>query len=297
MTFYQINGKKLTPIKFDRESKLQKLTQDNLDELFNLEFIGEEVQYGDFRMDTLAFDRETNSFVIIEYKNVSSYSVIDQGFSYLSILLNDKDFFMRKYNEISDCPLDLEDFDFTHCRVMIIAPSFTKYQMKSTEFSNLPIELWKVRLYENGCVSYDKIRNDSAASIKDLLETRNLKIDLQDLEFGEDDLLCDKSQECNELYYNLKDRLLFEFDDLSLNIFKTLASYKVNDNIICTVEFLSKSLKVMFFTKTLDDPENRTEHVERGNPNVNYSMKLSSQDEFDNFIELFTQVYREKLLL
>ena len=40
MTLYDIDGDKLKPSKidFDRESKIQSLTQNNLEELFNLKF-------------------------------------------------------------------------------------------------------------------------------------------------------------------------------------------------------------------------------------------------------------------
>lgn len=303
MALYDINGDKLTPSKidFDRESKLQRLTENNLEELFDLQFVQTEFEYKQLRIDTLAFNTKTNSFVIIEYKNKLEYSVIDQGFSYLSLLLNNKYYFIKKYNEITGLNLDIEDFDFSKTKIMIIAPSFTKYQLKSTEFSDLPFELWKVRLYENGCVSYDKIKNDSATSIREVvLDKKNIQINLESLNYTEDDLLKDKSLEINELYYSLKERLLSEFDDLDMEIFKTLSSYKVNDNLICVVRFLSKSLSIWFFTKNLDDSENRTKDLSKsstGGSGVHYQIDLSSEDDFDYFMELFKQVYEEKSMM
>jgi len=97
MTLYDIEGDKLIPseIDFDRESKLQRLTENNLEELFNLKLLDTEFEYRRLRIDTLAFDTESNSFVIIEYKNKLEYSVIDQGFSYLSLLLNNKCHFIK----------------------------------------------------------------------------------------------------------------------------------------------------------------------------------------------------------
>ena len=303
MVLYDINGDKLTPSKidFDRESKLQRLTENNLEELFDLQFVQTEFEYKQLRIDTLAFNTKTNSFVIIEYKNKLEYSVIDQGFSYLSLLLNNKYYFIKKYNEITGLNLDIEDFDFSKTKIMIIAPSFTKYQLKSTEFSDLPFELWKVRLYENGCVSYDKIKNDSATSIREVvLDKRNIQINLESLNYTEDELLRDKSLEINELYYSLKERLLSEFEDLDMEIFKTLSSYNVNDNLICVVRFLSKSLSIWFFTKNLDDSENRTKDLSEsstGGSGVHYQIDLSSEDDFDYFMELFKQVYEEKSMM
>ena len=303
MALYDINGDKLTPSKidFDRESKLQRLTENNLEELFDLQFVQTEFEYKKLRIDTLAFNTKTHSFVIIEYKNKLEYSVIDQGFSYLSLLLNNKYYFIKKYNEITGLNLDIEDFDFSKTKIMIIAPSFTKYQLKSTEFSDLPFELWKVRLYENGCISYDKIKNDSSTSIREVvLDKKNIQINLESLNYTEDDLLRDKSLEINELYYSLKERLLSEFDDLDMEIFKTLSSYKVNDNLICVVRFLSKSLSIWFFTKNLDDSENRTKDLSEsstGGSGVHYQIDLSSEDDFDYLMELFKQVYEEKSMM
>ena len=47
MALYDINGDKLTPSKidFDRESKLQRLTENNLEELFDLQFVQTEFVY------------------------------------------------------------------------------------------------------------------------------------------------------------------------------------------------------------------------------------------------------------
>lgn len=91
MPIYNIDGNTLNPIKqvpLKNERELQRLTENNLEELFGLKFIATEFQVDNLRIDTLAFNKETNSFVIIEYKNVKNYSVIDQGYSYLSLLLN-----------------------------------------------------------------------------------------------------------------------------------------------------------------------------------------------------------------
>ena len=47
--------------------ELQTLTEKNLEELFGLKFVATEFQVDNLRIDTLAFNEETKSFVIIEY--------------------------------------------------------------------------------------------------------------------------------------------------------------------------------------------------------------------------------------
>ena len=144
MPIYNINENNLSLIKkedFKNERELQRLTENNLEELFNLEFVATEFQVDNLRIDTLAYDEETNSFVIIEYKNVKNYSVIDQGYSYLSLLLNNKAEFVLKFNQVFNKNNGKEDFDFTQTRVMFISPSYTTYQLKSVEFSDIAFEL------------------------------------------------------------------------------------------------------------------------------------------------------------
>jgi RecB family endonuclease NucS len=82
MVLFAINKDKLNPIKeekFKLEKHIQQLTEDNLSMIFGLDFIKSEFSLHDFRIDSLAFDKESNSFVIIEYKRDKNYSVIDQG--------------------------------------------------------------------------------------------------------------------------------------------------------------------------------------------------------------------------
>ncbi|MCF7906601.1 hypothetical protein K9L04_01550 [Patescibacteria group bacterium] len=71
---------KLKPIKEKKislEKEIQTLTENNMNEIFGLDFISSEFALNNLRIDSLAFDNETNSFVIVEYKRDRSFSVID----------------------------------------------------------------------------------------------------------------------------------------------------------------------------------------------------------------------------
>jgi RecB family endonuclease NucS len=50
------------------EREIQRTIEDNLQNILSLEFVSSELMLQVFRIDTLAFDKETNAFVIIEYK-------------------------------------------------------------------------------------------------------------------------------------------------------------------------------------------------------------------------------------
>ena len=95
MSIFSIRKGKVARIKemkFDYERNLQKLVEENLNELFGLEFVKSEFEvkgtHQNLFFDTLAFDPQTNAFVIIEYKKDRNFSVIDQGYSYLAALIN-----------------------------------------------------------------------------------------------------------------------------------------------------------------------------------------------------------------
>src|SRR5436309_5455438 len=84
---------------FSREKELQRICERNLDLLFGLKFVSTEFLLNGLRIDTLTFDPEAQAFVIIEYKRNEQFSVIDQGYTYLALMLNNKADFILEYNE------------------------------------------------------------------------------------------------------------------------------------------------------------------------------------------------------
>ena len=274
MPIYNIEGENLTSIKqvkFKNEKELQGLTEKNLEILFNLKFVATEFQVDNLRIDTLAFSEETKSFVIIEYKNIKNYSVIDQGYSYLSLLLNNKAEFVLKYNLVFNTSFSKDEFDFSQTRVMFISPSYTTYQLRSVEFSDIAFELWKVVKYSNGTVLYDKVNNtNTTASIEQVTNSDN------------------KKQEVNK-----------EIKKYEITHWKYYYVYKVNNKIIASVSVLSKSIKVWVNLKEteLNDPDNRTRNVHNvGHRGVgDYEYIIKSEKDFYYFDKLFKQSYDEKI--
>ena len=71
------------------------------------------------RVDTLGFDKESRSFVIIEYKKDRNFTVIDQGYAYLALLLNNKAEFILKYNENNKAFLRKDNIDWSQSRIRV----------------------------------------------------------------------------------------------------------------------------------------------------------------------------------
>ena len=151
MAFFKINKNSLTSIneeQFKLEKEIQSLTEENMSIIFGLDFVKSEFSLNNFRIDSLAFDKKSNSFVIIEYKRAKSFSVVDQGYAYLSLMLNNKADFILEYNENTEHTLKRNDIDWSQSRVMFISPSFTTYQREAINFKDLPIELWEIKKLE-----------------------------------------------------------------------------------------------------------------------------------------------------
>ena len=66
---------------------------------FGLDLVSSEFELDDLRIDTLAFDRDSKEFVIIEYKKDRNMSVVDPGVAYLNLMLKKRADFVLEYNE------------------------------------------------------------------------------------------------------------------------------------------------------------------------------------------------------
>lgn len=130
----------LKEIPFKLEKEIQTLFEDNLKNTTDLKLIKSEFTIKSNRIDTLAFDEESKSFVIIEYKRNQNYSVVDQGVSYLNLMLEYKADFIVEYNETQKENLKRTDVDWSQSKIIFVSPSFTDFQKQSSNFKDLAIE-------------------------------------------------------------------------------------------------------------------------------------------------------------
>lgn len=243
---------------FKLEKELQTLVEANLSQLMNLDLVKSEFSVKNRRIDTLAFDPQTSGFVIIEYKRDRNLSVVDQGFSYLSIMLDNKAEFIIEYNESLKKNLRRHEVDWSQSRVVFVAPSFTENQRQAANFKDIAIELWEVRRYENGIVSINPIRKTSRESIQQVAakESKIEQVSQEIKVYEEDDHLQRCSEAIKELYDELKSRIL-SLDGLEVSPTKTYIGFKHNNRIITDVEFLRNHIKQRVNLKLghLDDPK------------------------------------------
>ena len=79
------------------EREIQKVFEANLSTIMDFELVKSEFIIKNKRIDTLAFDKQSGAFIIIEYKRDKNMSVVEQGFTYLSLMLDNKAVFIVEY--------------------------------------------------------------------------------------------------------------------------------------------------------------------------------------------------------
>lgn len=163
MPIFKINNGKLTQISnrpfsdnFEKEKKLQNLIENNLSSVFGLEFVSTEFSLESFSLDSLAFDPRARSFVILEYKKVENFSLMDQGKTYLNLALEHKDSLLQEYLEKTGKTLKRTDIDWSQTRVLFIGPEFTVYQKRALS-PDLPFELWEIKVFDENIISFNPV--------------------------------------------------------------------------------------------------------------------------------------------
>jgi hypothetical protein len=254
--------------KFDLEKDIQFVIEQNTQELFNLQFVKSEFSVNGYRVDTLCFNQETNSFVIIEYKNNHSYSVIDQGYTYLSTMLNNKSDFVLEYNETMDKNLKRDEIDWSQSRVMFISPSFNQYQKDSVNFKDIPFELWEVKRFNGDLIGLNQLSNSSKESIKGIEKTKDKVLDEVKV-FDEDSVFQKSSEKVKDIYQDIKEKIS-SWNDISFNSTPNYVSVLKNNKVkiylvpqknkfkidmVRRIDFKGnvESIPIKF---TLDDPKN-----------------------------------------
>jgi len=303
MPIYKKSGNKLIPIKekkVDLELTIQKLVEDNLAELFGLTYVYSEFQLHNLRIDTLAFDKDQNSFVIIEYKKDRSFSVVDQGYAYLALLLNNKADFILEYNERCSGSLKKNDVDWSQSRVVFVASAFTKYQKEAMGFKDLPIELWEVTQYENETILIDQIRvSEKSESIKTIKKDESTAVVSREIkQYSVEDHFKPQWDKTRALYDLFFERMLELDPRFSPNPKKIYIGFNIEGKNVVNVQpraakILLNLLRVQ--PQDLNDPEKKTRYMDHSYDWYHQHVTLfdiKDQDDVEYAIMLAKQVLK-----
>jgi predicted transport protein len=301
MPLFKLSEKKVETIKenpFKIEKEIQEIVESNLDLLFGLQLVRGEFFLNGLRIDTLAFDKEAKSFVIIEYKRDRNFSVVDQGMSYLGLMLNNKAEFILEYNERCNASLKREDVDWSQSKVMFISPSFSNFQLDAINFKDLPIELWAVQRYANNTVRFDQLKpSQASASIKTVSKKGAVveKITREVKTYTEEGHLKIADPKIVELYNRFKDLVLSISSDITIRPMKKYIAFRAKTNVTDVV-VLKKSLKIFLNLAKgkLDDPKKLARDVSNVGHwgNGDYQIQITSDNELEYIVSLVRQSYK-----
>lgn len=294
MNIFQLHKNQLSDLRekpFKLEREIQNLFEENLAMMTGLEFVKSEFSIQNQRIDTLAYDLESKSFVIIEYKRSHNYSVFDQGVSYLNTLLKFKADFVLTYNETLHKFLKKDEVDWSQSRVVFVSPAFNQVQKQAVDFKDLNIELWEVKRFENDIVVVNGIKkSDASPSVKlssPKSENSELKEITQELKtYTEEDHLKGKSDEVCELYEEFKQGILGLSPNIEIDVKKYYIAFKKDGKNISDIEMQKSGLKLFINKKKgdLNDSKNLMRDVSgighQGNGDYQVSVKNTENLEY-----------------
>lgn len=302
MAMFKIeNNRKLISINerpFKLEKEMRKICEENLEIIFGFKLIRSEFTIHNFRIDTLAFDYQSKSFVVIEYKKDRSFSVVDQGYAYLSLMLNNKADFILEYNENCGENVKRKEIDWSQSKVIFISQSFTAHQIESINFKDLPIELWEVKRYGNGTIHFIHLQPSGATESIKTISKRGRTIEKVSKEikvYTEDDHLIGVPAAVKELYQKFKEMILNIGDNISVKPTKWYIGFVVKRNI-ADIHIQKKSLKLWINLRMgeLDDPKNIARDVSHIGHwgNGDYEIQINDDENLEYAVSLIKQSYK-----
>jgi len=254
---FELNKDKLNEISekdFALEKDIQNIIENNVENLFNIKLVKSEFSINNYRLDSLCYDELNNAFVIIEYKKNQSYSVIDQGYSYLSTMLNNKSDFILEFNENMDKPIKREQVDWSQSRIIFISPNYSSYQKDSVNFKDVPFELWEIKQYENKFIGLNKLISDSKESVNKVVKknsslignvTKEIKV------YNEEDLLENK-EETKEFYLSIKEELM-KLPDAQFVPSRRYVTFRRKNRVVAYLNIRAKEIRVDILRRTSRD--------------------------------------------
>jgi predicted transport protein len=294
MAIFKINMQKVQKLKikrFKNEKQLQKIFEDNLEDIFGIRFLSSEFKttHGG-RIDTLGLD-EDGSPVIIEYKESEKDNVINQGLFYLDWLIDHKGDFeilvQKKLGENVKVSWDAP-------RLILIAQSYNEYDKYAVNRISENIELKKHILYDNDILF---IENVVLPNIKvTAKKTKKTKVNYK--KYSVEDHLRGKSDKVKELFNELQEKILKLDEKIKEKILKRYVAYELDRNFAeIIIQANGLWVHVDMSKEEITDPGNKLIDIsEKGHwATGNLKMRVEKNDDIKYCMKIVEQSYKNKL--
>lgn len=186
------------------------------------------------------------------------------------------------------------DLDWSQSRILFVSPYYTIYQKQSINFKDLLIELWEVKRFENGLLSFEQIqKTDVKESIKTISHvdknidnvTKEIKV------YNEQDHLNNVSPEIVELYEKFKNAIQ-NLDNIEIKPKKKYIAFVYGHNVIDILP-QKKALKMWINMSKgeLDDSKKLTRDVSSTGHwgNGDYEIQTNNDDDLEYILSLVKQ--------
>lgn len=301
MSLFKIQNEKVKKIIIREhdfvENDLQKIFENNLDELLNIIFLASEysTSFGG-RIDTLGIDKN-GAPCILEYKKSQNDNVINQGLSYLRWLLDHKADFeiLCKKKNIK------VKIDWDSPRVICIAQSYNKFDLDTADILPIKIELFRYQLYEDNLLyiepeNYQKIKIATYGIFKKGKQSKSRDERLQK-NYSLKDHLKRADKSIVDLFETLREKILSLDENIIEEPKAKYIAYKLSTNFT-DLEIWKKRLKIYLNIKSgqLNDPKNIARDLTKPKPighwgNGDYRIEIDNKDNIDYIFDLIKQSY------
>lgn len=303
---FNIEGNRTTEVKGNSvrlERELQVLMESNLEELLGVRFLETEystgTQHGG-RIDTLGLDGD-NCPVIIEYKRHSNESVINQGFYYLSWLLDHK----AEYEKLVEERLGAEvarNIEWDHPRIICVAGGFNKFDIHTADVlsSSSNIDLVRYIRYDNHLL-LEKVHSSeiNIKSKKTFVPDKGRVVTTVVEHAGESDKAVIRdfnkmTDEVKELYKELEDYIFGLGDDVVKRTHQRYMAYSRFGNFM-TLLFQKNRIVLYLFLEpeTIEFTENMRDMSVRDNHRIgDVRFDITSREELERGFNLVERAYQ-----
>lgn len=288
---------KKTEIKqFNNERELQRLCEQNLEELFQVRFVATEFSFGDEytgRLDTIGLDYDGNP-VIIEYKLDKNSAVLSQSLFYMDWLVNHRgDFELAARNKLGN---NIE-ISWDNPKMILVAQEYNKYDKYAVNQIGYDIYLYKYIYYKTGDFYIENINvQENKKYHIDSHKTDNenpqkYQRKVFDLNYH----LSKGSEEIQALANEMHEKVISISDQIEIRYPSNYIGYRTTRNFL-ELHINKKSITIYLVSADYNDPDHRLEKVpESYQWVVDVKMNIYNKQDLDYAMNLIKQSYEATL--
>lgn len=272
------------------ERKLQTLIEQNMDRLFNVQFLASEYRIPDGRMDSIGID-ENNAPVIFEYKRSKDENVMNQGLFYLAWLMEHKDSFVVLLQGTQPKKkVKKDEIAWNGARVICVANDFTKYDQGAIKQMNANISLYRYRMFGTELFYLERVdENDVTDRRKGTRRTETTQGMFANK-------LTSMPASIQELYANVEDFILSLGDDITISQLRYYKAFRKSSNFVCLEVYqdhiilhLKLDPRRFPFEKGFSRDMSKIGHYGTGN----VQLRLRNEQDYEKAKPFLRQAYEE----